>query len=105
MTLSDFESVISSLTEDEKTVMREISRIGKGKSGTFNEKQLSKRIPIIRKKIDVQRTLALLANKGFATPVKKSKHLWALTHYGKKIEHILEKKFQAELNPDLNKMV
>lgn len=77
--------VVSTLSESEKTLMRELARVAKSKTNVFSEEQLKIRKSL--EDIDVRATLRSAAASGLVQPVRRGR--WRTTGLGRKVEHFL----------------
>ncbi len=93
----DKKDIISKLNDNEKIVMREISRIEKSPKGCFNTHELAKKHKIKKNNINIKNILSTLINKGLIIKGNK-KDTYCTTHEGKLIEHKLEEYFNKN-NP------
>ena len=93
--------VIGGLSPAERTVMRNIARIGKTGSGFFTEEKLARRKEL--EGLDIHLMLRGLQSIGLVEQVHPGKGLWVATRLGKKVEHILEVEFQSEQYPRLKR--
>ncbi len=83
----DVDSVISDLSVDERTVLRQIPRLAKSDTNVFSERQLKRKKPC--HDLEIGKILLKLANRGLINPVKRRR--WRTTSLGRKVGHELER--------------
>jgi hypothetical protein len=92
------------LNEEEKKVLWAISRIKKTKVGRFFN------VHNVRRKktchdLDVLAILFGLEEKGLTERMCGGVEIWRMTHYGKLVEHRLEKEYLETEYPELNRIL
>lgn len=102
---TDIDKIIDALTENQRIVMREISRVEKTNSGFFKLDSLKRKGKIIKKKIDVVSVLRELQSLELVSQNNPSRRLWIVSKKGKMVEHVLEKRFYNVEYPALSNII